>query len=212
MSSGLLVADLIVLAADKNIQFTIQSLINRRQSLDIGRTTFKIYTHEERDPGCLHRSDAFLQPFVKQFSRALVVFDREGCGKEQKTREELEEEVTERLSRSGWEDRAACIVIDPELENWVFSDSPEVDSALGWSGKTPPLRSWLKERGLLEAGQMKPSNPKEAMEAALRNARLPRSSSIYEDLMKNVSLNRCTDRSFLKLKATLQSWFPRESR
>lgn len=136
------------------------------------------------------------------------MFDHEGCGREQKTRESLENEVASSLSKSGWGNRASVIIIEPELENWVFSDSPEVDAVFGWKDKNPTLRSWLKEKGFLSEGQIKPSRPKEAVEAVLRHVRLPRSSSIYARLAERVGLRRCSDQAFLKLKRCLQLWFP----
>jgi len=137
------------------------------------------------------------------------MFDREGCGKDLKPRLDLEAEVEARLQRSGWDNRASAIVLDPELECWVWSGSPKVDRALGWIGRTPTLRAWLLERGFVKEDAIKPSRPKEAMEAALREVRQPRSSAIYEDLATNVSLQRCTDPAFTKLRTTRQAWFPR---
>lgn len=208
MNESAYASDLVVLAADKNMKFAIQGLLNRPEALGIRPVSSVFYIHPESDPGCLLRADAFLRPFINRFARAIVMFDREGCGREQNTREELEREVTSGLSRSGWGDRASVIVIDPELENWVFSDSPEVDTAIGWAGRNPSLRSWLERQNYLMVGQVKPSRPKEALEAALRHVRMPRSSSIYGQLAERVGLGRCTDRAFLNLKQRLQSWFP----
>jgi hypothetical protein len=120
----------------------------------------------------------------------------------------LESEIEEHLSGAGWGDRAAAIVISPELENWVWSDSPHVDRALGWEGRTVPLRDWLRENGFLDAGAAKPANPKEAVVRALFTARKPFSSSIYFGLAQLVSTDRCTDPAFLKLKRCLREWFP----
>lgn len=204
-------SDLVVLTADKNMQFAIKGLLNRPQALGIRPISNgdNFYIHPERDPGCLHHADDFLRPFFMRIEHAIVMFDREGCGKDQRTRAELEEQVTSALSRSGWEERAAVIVIDPELENWVFSNSQELDAAMGWKGNDPPLRKWLEDQGYLVPGQIKPSRPKEAMEAALRRVRMPRSSSIYGTLAEKVSTSRCTDEAFQKLKATIKAWFPR---
>jgi hypothetical protein len=199
--------DLVVLTADKNMQSAVAGLLNRRQSLGLRRIQSEFFVHPERDPGCLLRAQAFLRPSVNRCAHALVVFDRQGCGKEQSTREELGNEVFASLSQSGWKDRAAVVVIDPELENWVFSDSPEVDEALGWENRAPSLRFWLEEKAFLSAGQTKPPRPKEAMEAALRHVRLPRSSSIYAQLAERVGLERCIDPAFIRLKEVLQSWF-----
>lgn len=200
-------SDLVVLTADKNMKFAMEGLLSRPQALAVRPLSPVYYIHPERDPGCLLHSDAFLRPFVRRFSHAIVMFDREGCGQETRTRADLERHVESELSRSGWGDRAAVIVIDPELEDWVFSDSTEVDAAMGWKGKNPTLRIWLETQRYLKVGGIKPARPKEAMEAALRHVRMPRSSSIYGDLGRQVGFGRCTDSAFHKLKATLREWF-----
>ncbi|MFH0983473.1 MAG: hypothetical protein V2A79_18295 [Planctomycetota bacterium] len=140
-----------------------------------------------------------------------MIFDRQGCGQEVRPADDLARDLKERLARAGWQDRAEAVVIDPELENWVWSDSPEVDSALGWQGRDPSLREWLRQKELWPPGAQKPTAPKEAVESALREVRCPRSSAIYGKLAEQVSLERCTDRSFVKLKEILRSWFPAAS-
>jgi hypothetical protein len=201
-------SDLIVLTADKNMQIAVESLLKRPKALGIRPISAMVFPHPNHDPGCFHRSETFLNSFIYQYAHAMVMFDREGCGKEEKTREELENIVTLRLSQSGWEGRASTIVIDPELENWVFSDSPRVQEAMGWKVEHPSLLSWLEGKKYLAEGQIKPSHPKDAMEAALRHMRTPRSSSIYARLAERVSFARCNDPAFLKLKKLLQTWFP----
>lgn len=140
------------------------------------------------------------------------MFDRDGCGRHGQTRQQLEAEVEKNLRSAAWGDRAACIVIDPELENWVWSDSPHVDSVLGWEGREPALRGWLQAQGYWNAGSPKPDRPKEAVEEALRNVRKPRSSALYQELAESVSLERCSDPAFLRLKTLLAKWFPQQNR
>jgi hypothetical protein len=210
MTVGLFPNELIVLVADKNMEFAVKGILSRFNALGIREVAPEINVDPENDPGCLLRGHLFLRPFVNQYAHALILLDREGSGRERICRETLESEIEERLNRSGWGNRAAAIVIDPELEMWVWSDSPHVDSVLGWEGKEPALRNWLQERGYLQEGRIKPGRPKEAMEQALRTVRKPRSSSIYQQLARKVSLERCTDSSFVKLKTILQGWFPSE--
>jgi hypothetical protein len=124
----------------------------------------------------------------------------------------LEADVEQRLATNGWADRARAIVIDPELESWVWSKSPEVDKALGWAGHVPALRPWLTQNGWLHESEAKPARPKEAMDAALRVVRRPRSSAIFRELAERVSFRRCTDAAFGKLITTLQTWFPTDER
>jgi len=119
----------------------------------------------------------------------------------------LETQVEQSLGTCGWAARAAAIVIDPELEAWVWSDSPHVDRILGWERKSPDLREWLRSRGLLEQDATKPRCPKKAMAAAIWRTRKARSSSLYAQLADRVSLDRCSDPAFLKLKSKLKEWF-----
>ena len=202
-----LVKDLVILAADGQIEFAVKGLLTRNQSIGFREISFNIYVHPEKDPGCLLRSHDFLRPFHRQYTHACVMFDRMGCGKEELPRESLELEVEERLSKTGWGDRAAVIVLDPELESWVWSDSPEVAPILGWADKSPSLLVWLQQNGYLGAHQRKPERPKKAMEEALRIAHKGRSSSIYLELAKRVGVNRCVDPAFTKFKLRMSQWF-----
>ena len=181
----------------------MRGLFVRFESLQIRAFSFDIYVHPESDPACSRRAHDFLRPFVNLYAHALVVFDREGSGQEHHSREVLEKSVHDLLSKSGWGERAAALVIDPELEAWVWSASPHVASILGWGGASPDLISWLARKGFLLEDQIKPGRPKEAMELALREVRKPRSSSIYFQLAKKVSLHGCADSAFVKLKHCL---------
>jgi hypothetical protein len=203
------VKDLIVLVADKNMEAAIRGILNRHDSLGIRRITFDIYVHLHRDPGCLLESHTFLLPFSQNYRHSVVMFDRDGCGQENSLREELEVSVENLVSSVGWENRSAAIVIDPELECWVWKDSPHVSNALGWGDNLNNLHTWLRENSLLSENATRPIRPKEALEAALRVVRKPRSSAIYSMLAQRVSLKNCIDLSFLKLRASLQNWFPR---
>ena len=67
--------------------------------------------------------------------------------------ENLETEAEQRLSSSGWDDRAVAIVLDPELEIWVWSDSPEVDDVLGWRGRIPRLADGCERKDITPAAR-----------------------------------------------------------
>ncbi len=199
--------DLIILTADKNMEFAVKGVLSRQRSLNIREVTADFRVHPENDPGCLLRSHEFIKPFINQYEHALVLLDREGSGQDHKSREVLESEIENKLSENGWNNRAAAIVIDPELEIWIWSISPHLENVLGWHGKSPNLRNWLQDRQFLTGNQIKPTQPKEALEQALRTAKKARSSSIYQQVAQKVSLERCTDSSFIKFKSLLQLWF-----
>ncbi len=202
--------DLIVLAADKNIEEAIGGMLQERaKSLGMRTITYKIITHPSRDPGCLNQSAGILAGYQNTHRHAIVIFDHQGSGREQQSRAELESTVENELRLSGWGERAATVVIDPELENWVWSQSPHIANCLGWKDPKIALHDWLVENEYLsDAKQIKPKQPKEAMEAVLKFVRRPRSSAIYRAIAEKVSLAHCTDPAFAKLCDRLRSWFP----
>lgn len=200
--------DLIALVADKDIEFVLRGLFSRPKALGIRPIDADIQTHTQRDSGCAVRGVSFLSSWSQQYEYGLLMFDHEGSGKEDMPREELQNAINEEFTRSSWGDRARVIVLEPELEAWVWSDSPHVDEIAGWKGRRPPLRSWLAERGLLREGQVKPDQPKEAFLASLREVRQQRSASLYQQLAKDVSLRRCRDAAFGEFKDIMRGWFP----
>ncbi len=137
------------------------------------------------------------------------MFDHEGSGKETATSPKaLQESLNESFAISAWGEQAKAIVLAPELEVWIWGDSPHVDEVTGWRNREPGLRQWLVGLGYLQEGEAKPSRPKEAFEAALREAQKPRSASLYLQIAKKVSLRRCKDTAFLEFKSILVNWFP----
>jgi hypothetical protein len=181
--------DLVALVADGTMRRAMEGLLLRHGSLGIRPLEARVFTgNPPYDSEAFLRCQDYLRPFLSLARYALVSFDREGCGSTA-SRAEIETEVERRLAQNGWEKRAVVVVIDPELEAWVWSDSPEVDVALGWSERGVGLRAWLAEGGFWQSGHDKPARPKEALEATLRNSNKRRSSSLYVKLATKVSPN-----------------------
>jgi len=205
--------DLVVLVPDADMEFAIRAMLCRTEALGIRSIEFDVHRHVQRDAGCRSDCHNYLRLWLGEYQHALVLFDREGSGRESAERAQLEGEVEGALRDNGWGDRAAVIVIDPELEAWVWSDSSEVDQVLGWTGQTPALRDWVRsDTQFWSTGQeqAKPKRPKEAFDAALRKVGKQHSPSVFEDLAARVSVDRCVDPAFRKFKSVLQGWFARQ--
>ena len=162
--------DLVVLAADSNIEQALIGLFTRPEALGIRPIDVNISVHPQHDPGCATRGVEFLSergPSCSTRTGAKAVgLERLGV----------------RLIRH--------------------------DDVAGWKNRHPSLRRWLISQGYLQEGTTKPERPKEALEAALRTVRKPRSASLYRQLAERVSLRRCNDPSFSELKRVLTAWFP----
>jgi hypothetical protein len=198
--------DLVVLVADKNMEAAIDGILRRPRALRIRDIRWKIYVHVQRDPGCLLRSADFLRSLRQLFANALVVFDHSGCGRDAEARQVLEAATEERLALSGWGSRAAAICIEPELEQWVWTGSPHVATSLGWTEGDP--RSWLETHGLWRPDHPKPDDPKRAVDMILRATGKRHSSSLFQELASQVSLQSCSDPAFCRLVQVLREWFP----
>ena len=206
MSQAAAEKDLIVLAADADIKFAMHALLSRSESLGIAPIDFDVVRHHNRDPGCRTQAANYLRPHLGRYARSLVIFDRDGCGSD-RSRVDVQNQVELGLRRNGWEDRSKAIVIDPELEAWVWGFQ-EALSVLDWSGSYGSLRSWLGEQGLWPASAQKPPDPKKALDAVMRHTRRWRSSRIYEGIASAANFAHCQDAAFCELKDTLQLWFP----
>lgn len=198
--------DLVVLVADKDAEQTLNALLSeRQQSLGIRPIDYDIFVHPERDGGVRSQCAEFLRPYTNEYHYALVVFDYEGCGTLDPVKQ-LEANLESKLSESGWKERASVIIIEPELENWVFSPSPAVVHIIA-DGKREIYFKHLNRVSRTQQG--KPNHPKELMQAIMREARVQRSSALFSELAKRVSLRGCQDPAFQKLLKVLQGWFPR---
>jgi len=202
--------DLFVLTADRDIEQTVLGLLPRTQALQIRQVEAEVRPFSRHDGGCRVEGVSFLRSLRSQFNHALLMFDFDGSGAEEATATELERQLEEELRKAGWDDHAAVIVIEPEIEAWVWADSPHVARILGWSDDRE-FRSWLNSEGLMKSSTPKPADPKNAMQAALRHVRKKTSSSIFKQLAEKVAFKGCTDRSFEKFVSTLRRWFPPET-
>lgn len=198
--------DLILLVADKNMRFSLQGALSRPDALNIRVVSFKILVHSSKDSGCRTTGSQLLALERRHYSHALLVMDFDGSGTNKSNGVELEDELDRQLAIS-WGASAKAIVIEPELDVWLWGSDNALSQVLGHPHNSA-IRPWLQERGFSFSAAGKPHQPKEAMEFLLRELRKPRSSDTYEKIAGKISLKRCLDPAFLRLRDTLRGWFP----
>jgi hypothetical protein len=123
------------------------------------------------------------------------------------------DKIREKISRSLrelWEEHeTAVIVLDPELEVWLWQgDSPHVAAALGCP---PDYRQILARSGHWPTDRAKPADPKAAHEYLYRRHGADKSRAVFRRLAGKISARGCTDPAFLTLRDTLRDWFPEET-
>ena len=199
--------DLVLLVAGKNAQFALKGALGRPEALGIRPIEFEFRVHPGRDGGARKSGPEVLALERRRFKHALLVLDFEGCGTDLQNATELEAQLDARLS-AHWKGVAKSIVIEPELDVWVWGADNAVETAIEWpAGKS--VRDWLREQGFAFEANGKPKRPKEALEAALRLPDLPRSSALYQTIAEKISLRRCGDEAFIRLRKQLIEWFPK---
>lgn len=151
-----------------------------------------------------------LLSYQRTHLHAVIVLDKEWSGSPGV--DQIRLDIRRNMMASGWdEDAFEVIVIDPELENWLWQESPHLVDAFQYDG-LQPLRHWLRDQDppMWLDGETKPVRPKEAVEAVLRMTKVPRSAAIYRQITERVSIRRCTDPSFALFCECMRRWFPRQ--
>lgn len=199
--------DLVLLVPDKNTESALRGALGRHRALGIRQIDFRILVEQGRDGGVRRRGAQVLSVVRGQYSHAAMVMDYEGSGANVGPGE-LEAQLDHVLSGT-WGDRAKAIVIEPEVDVWMWGAEAHLRSTMGWEFEEG-IRAWLQAQAFAFGDDGKPARPKEALEAAFRRAKVPRSSARYEHVAQRISLASCIDPAFVRLRAALATWFGSE--
>ena len=199
-------ADLVILTPDVDTEACLRGVFSRPRRLTHDDVRPRFLRHPRHDPGCRSDASPFLRSSAGGGACALVVFDLAGCGADDEDPAHVERYVEDSL-RPDWGDRARAIVVAPEIEAWLWSDSPHVAKAMGWSESTAVQRRWLQAEGLWPAELPKPPDPKSAFHRAVGRSRVIPGPGIFARIGREVGVDRCEDRAFTRLKTTLRAWY-----
>jgi len=198
--------DLLILVPDKNTEFMIRGAVRRHAALGIRPIDCRIIVEPGRDGGVRSRGTQLLKIERRRYAHATMLLDYEGCGSS-RAPEELEADLDAQLY-TDWGTTAKAIVISPEIDVWAWGAETHLKEVLGWDSPTP-IRHWLQSREFTFTDAGKPTRPKEAFQVVCEEVGLPRSSRHYEALATRLSLTRCQDPAFQRLRHVLTLWFGR---
>lgn len=200
--------DCVFLVADEAIAAMVRGFLGREQyhqSLGCGPFRFDerqdLIVDPTRDSGVYTRGFELLAPFANTHQRAIVMLDAEwGKPTPAQIRAKIEGDL-----QAHWEEYLV-IVLEPEVEAWIWQDNPHVCTALGVANYAAH-RAELERLELWKPDEPKPFRPKEAVEHTLRLARIPQSAAIYRTIASRVSTRQCVDASLERLRDGLTGWF-----
>ena len=218
--------ELAVLVADEGLKQMFQAFFARENfHQSIGCTYFEIAANDikceaaQTDGAIYKRGHILARPLKYTHRRILIVLDRDWDGKRAKTAEEIRLNIESNLSRD-WNEYAV-IVIDPELECWIWVTTtadnvtyevhPHVRQCLAYESDVS-LRKWLQDIGHWGVGESKPKDPKSAYLATIKHARsqgssIRQSNAIFAKIASRISPAACVDPAFIALRNKLISWF-----
>lgn len=207
--------DCMFYVADANMAEAFKGFLSRsqfHQSLGCGPFQFDslhdIARAEGKTDGGLWRHAGGLCKGYLQTHRKLVIcLDRDFGGSPGQAK--IRSDIEGQLAAAGWQPGDFIVlVIDPELEQWIWQDNIHVQNALNHAG-SESLRTKLLATGEWPAGAAKPLDPKGTLERIVReNLRGNRSSALYSKITSKVSVGGCRDGEFIALKQQLSIWFP----
>ena len=197
--------DLVLLVADKDAHFALKGALERPTALGIRPITFEFRVHVGHDGGVRTTGPEVLAMEHRRFSHALLAMDFEGCGSNRDATT-LEAQLDARLFAT-WQDRAKALVIEPEVDVWMWGSDNAIREVVGWP-LDGSIREWLFSEGFQFQSNDKPMSPKDALHAVWRKANQQRSSALYQEIASRISLRKCTDAAFQRLRQQLVVWFP----
>ena len=162
--------DLVILAADKDLEFALRGMLSRPEALGIRpvEANTDIFVEPEHDPACALRGVDFLDNLSGQYRYGLLIFDHKGSGKEATVPQELQKSLNAEFVSSTWgrtsqSNRAVAGVRDMDLERLSAhrrGSRMEKTAILSFD-------PWLIEQDYLQEGEAKPAWPKEAFRSSL---------------------------------------------
>lgn len=205
--------DLVILVADLQCEATLLGFFQRNQchlSLGCGKFVFDprqdLFRDTKNDPGVWKNGHEILRSLRATHRNALIILDNAWEGSPGV--ETIEGDLSRQMTGSGWvRERFEVVVIDPELESWIWQDNHHVERALGHDG-VPSLRFRLEQAELWPSDCLKPPDPKRAVETVNGWYRFGPPSPVFQEIASKVTLKACVDPAFRKMRQALRRWFP----
>jgi hypothetical protein len=233
---------LLILTADNECVATLRGFFERKDfhkslgcgPIQLAGVTFDVEKDIRVHPGhdCGVWSDPQMVLFAerKNYAKALIILDEawEGAPKA----ENLVSDIEKRAQAEGqWErDRFEVVLIQPELEAWIWQRNIHVAEAFEFPGSDGGLWELLTVQSLAldkrtkkhlfvnldplndvaawPKNEAKPKNPKGVVEAVSAHCQSGPASGVFNEISAKVGVKHCVDGSFHKLRDALRGWFP----
>lgn len=213
--------DIVFLVADGEMQATVEGFFENPAfdaRLQCARFEFDtkqdLIKHPRKDPGVYQDGHNLLKSYVDTHNYAVVMVDF-AFNDNLRTMDYQAfcETMKANMRAAGWpDDRFFVMAINPELEVLMWqADTRRIEPVFDYPGASGSLRAWLQDRNLWDVDDLKPADPKAAIDAVRRQSwgRKKTHSQLFKRIAKEVSFRGCEDESFTGLLQKIQAWYPR---
>ncbi len=215
--------DIVFLVADGEMQATVEGFFENPAfdtRLQCSRFEFDtkqdLIKHPRKDPGVYQDGHNLLKSYIATHNYAVVMIDF-AFNDNLRTMhyQQFCETIKANMRAAGWPDeRFFVMAINPELEVLMWqADTSRIEQIFDYPREREgiSLRDWLQRRGLWNAEELKPFDPKSAINIASSQSwgRKKTNSQLFKRIAKDVSFRGCEDESFNGLLHQIQAWYPR---
>ncbi|HEY0924179.1 methylation-associated defense system protein MAD4 [Rheinheimera pacifica] len=215
--------DIVFLVADGEMQATVEGFFDNPafdRRLQCARFEFDtkqdLIKHPRKDPGVYQDGHNLLKSYVDTHNYAVVMVDF-AFNNNLRTMDYKQfcETIKANMRATGWpDDRFFVMAINPELEVLMWqADTSRIEHVFDYPREREgvSLRDWLQRRNLWNAGELKPFDPKSAINIACSQGwgRKKTHSLLFKRIAQEVSFSGCQDKSFNGLLQKIQAWYPR---
>jgi hypothetical protein len=205
--------ELVILVPDTQCEATLTGFFQRDGfHLSLGCRPFAFDPRQDllretrNDPGVWKNSHSLLRLRRSTHRNALIVLDNAWEGSPGVAK--IEADIAGNMTACGWpREQFEVIVINPELESWIWQDHIHVEKAFGHASP-PSLRQKLRDSNLWPDGSHKPTDPKAAVEMVQRWYGFGPPSPVFAEIAMKVSVKHCVDPAFQRMQDALRYWFP----
>jgi hypothetical protein len=153
-----------------------------------------------------------LLPFKDDYRYAVIVLDADF--EPHLGAEKLREDITKNMLGAGWPADSFCVVvIDKELEAWLWAPNVNVARAFGHSD-FDQMREALAKKNLWNAGAPKPNDLKAARNLAAKLGGKKTGGPIFRGVFEGISrraCDLCEEKGFIAMRQALRNWFPQKA-
>lgn len=211
--------DIIFHLADQHMEAGFRAFFARDNWHHVlGCSQFEIDPDSERDiyrrggytdGGIWKHAHNNLVPFKDDYRYAVIVLDADF--EPHPGAEKLRDDITKNMLGAGWTADSFCVVvIDKELEAWLWAPNVNVAKAFG-HGDFDQMRAALAQKNLWDEGAPKPNDLKAARDLAAKLGGKKTGGPIFRGVFKGISkraCDLCQENGFIAMRTALKTWFP----